>query len=457
MVWDVNQIVVLFQTTLCVLSATLVQEFLDELSWREMYAAYPLLAFNALLSHLKMVTQSPGNTEGVVKYLTTISHNPFADWSETKQALRNPSVIFPPALRYRLQSRDLAKFPETSSPRVPRLPEKAKVGRPKLPQIGTSPYYRNNYLSCPKTLVLQTYYYGSAPSKKFAVPGKFPENLKCPSCCRLLRKNSEVVPHLRSHDPSRYKRTPDDHFCKVCLAEVLPNQMETHLKGHQEVPGGCGICNLPFYKHEDLVIHMWDLHHAREAPYKCELCHFSTSFHYSLLEHFAEEHESSSVVICPVCLATFDCSSRRILVSLMYHLQAHVSKGKNAVKCLCCVLSFPSKTAFHRHLVDHLSHDLANWVPYVLPEGEIAVSMGSPPNSLNPLRVTLEASRLPETRKRPIDFHPGQSVKRPKVTVTEPEVLDDHVMVAKYLITVPSTTANCSECGEDIHKSGHFV
>lgn len=47
----------MFQNTLCVLSKSLIQQFLDELSWRETWGHTPALTFDNITNHLVQMTK----------------------------------------------------------------------------------------------------------------------------------------------------------------------------------------------------------------------------------------------------------------------------------------------------------------------------------------------------------------------------------------------------------------
>ena len=46
-----------FQSTLCVLSKSLIQQFLDELSWREIWGTTSVAAFDNIIHHLVQMTK----------------------------------------------------------------------------------------------------------------------------------------------------------------------------------------------------------------------------------------------------------------------------------------------------------------------------------------------------------------------------------------------------------------
>lgn len=69
----------MFQNTLSLLSRPIIQQFLDELVWREWYGVSPGKAFENLVQHI--AEQSLVNAEPLVVRLNKVSANPFKNWS----------------------------------------------------------------------------------------------------------------------------------------------------------------------------------------------------------------------------------------------------------------------------------------------------------------------------------------------------------------------------------------
>ncbi|XP_055923389.1 uncharacterized protein LOC129953886 isoform X2 [Eupeodes corollae] len=70
----------MFQNTLSLLSRQMIQQFLDELVWREQFGTYALQAFNNITSHLAEQTRmNTGDT--LTQRLYQVATNPFKDWS----------------------------------------------------------------------------------------------------------------------------------------------------------------------------------------------------------------------------------------------------------------------------------------------------------------------------------------------------------------------------------------
>ena len=81
----------MFQNTLSNLSTPVIQQFLDELTFREMFGHYPLACFDALLQRISAQTQAAALREDTMElWLNRIAANPFADWRYSER----PEVRF---------------------------------------------------------------------------------------------------------------------------------------------------------------------------------------------------------------------------------------------------------------------------------------------------------------------------------------------------------------------------
>ena len=101
-------------------------------------------------------------------------------------------------------------------------------------------------------------------------------------------------------------------------------------------------------------------------PYRCRVCHFKTSAHSQLIEHFYENHKTTSHLLCPLCLDTFDTkgdnqSKGQNTGHLQYlqHLRYHLSIPVNSRhRCKRCVLTFHEYDELRYHVrTDHNSSD----------------------------------------------------------------------------------------------------
>ena len=79
----------MFQNTLSNLSTPVIQQFLDELTFRELFGTMPLAAFDGMLKRITGQTAATAGMEDTMKrWLAEVAANPFADWrySRAEQA-----------------------------------------------------------------------------------------------------------------------------------------------------------------------------------------------------------------------------------------------------------------------------------------------------------------------------------------------------------------------------------
>lgn len=82
----------MFQNTLSLLSRQIIQQFLDELVWREWYGTTPGQAFDNIVSHISEQTRiDAGDT--LVQRLNKVASNPFKNWSLLSYKVPTPPAI----------------------------------------------------------------------------------------------------------------------------------------------------------------------------------------------------------------------------------------------------------------------------------------------------------------------------------------------------------------------------
>lgn len=77
----------MFQNTLSLLSRQIIQQFLDELVWREQYGTSPGQAFDNIVTHIAEQTKAEAK-ESFTSRLTKVSANPYRQWVATKSTKR---------------------------------------------------------------------------------------------------------------------------------------------------------------------------------------------------------------------------------------------------------------------------------------------------------------------------------------------------------------------------------
>lgn len=113
----------MFQNTLSLLSRQIIQQFLDELVWREWYGTSPGLAFDNIVLHLAEQTRLD-TKDNLVFRLNKISSNPFKNW---RYANFKPSKTVP------------SLWVETPPKEAPRRGRRRKESPPPSPAVSPSP------------------------------------------------------------------------------------------------------------------------------------------------------------------------------------------------------------------------------------------------------------------------------------------------------------------------------
>lgn len=81
----------MFQNTLSLLSRQIIQQFLDELVWRECYGTTPGKTFDNIVSHISEQTR-PNARESLISRLAKVSHTVDTRLTQVRQLLRLPPV-----------------------------------------------------------------------------------------------------------------------------------------------------------------------------------------------------------------------------------------------------------------------------------------------------------------------------------------------------------------------------
>ena len=78
----------MFQNTLSNLSTPVIQQFLDELTFRELFGNHPLGCFNNIVQRISNLTSSLASKEStMISHLVEVSKDPFLDWRFSEKSL----------------------------------------------------------------------------------------------------------------------------------------------------------------------------------------------------------------------------------------------------------------------------------------------------------------------------------------------------------------------------------
>ncbi|RZC37349.1 uncharacterized protein BDFB_009267, partial [Asbolus verrucosus] len=329
----------MFQNTLSLLSRQIIQQFLDELVWREWYGTTVLQCFDNMVQHLSEQTRFDSGQSLIVR-LNKVSSNPFKNWSIPIAGSGPPKVTEQPTpKRYSRQRK-----PTTPQPPVTVTQEVVR------PTKSTSP-------DVPEQLVpLENYYYGTInPFQN--TKNKVTINIKCPFCKLTFNTNISLMNHLFKH---AHNVSNDVQLCKYCLTIVptgndLLKHIGTSHPDETKFDNGfvCLICEAHFRNPFILGKHMSKEHCPSELPYMCGTCSFRCSNHKQAVDHFYQQHDHGTTIQCPFCLksTTIFSGGRNISQNMNYfiqHLQKH-QKKQLAKRCGRCTLWFIQKEFLKDH------------------------------------------------------------------------------------------------------------
>lgn len=411
----------MFQNTLALLSRQIIQQFLDELVWREWYGTSAALAFDNLATHVSEQTRADTGNSLIVR-LNRVAANPFKNW-----AVRMPGAPRVKAAAH-LQEQTAASLPDKRPARQRKVPQKslsppppAEREREREVTEPTKKEKAKQQVELPEQMVpLEHYYYGSIAGRTNI--DSISVNIKCVMCKLQFTNNIQLMAHLFSH-----AHNSGHAQCKYCLAGVSTEDgLEKHVQLNHPATTKCGsqfaciICEFKFATTYALGKHMSLEHLPSELPYMCGTCTFRCSSHKQAIDHFYDKHDGANTIQCPFCLksTTIASSGRMITQNLNFflqHLQKHQKKSV-AKKCNKCALWFVQKDA----LKDH--------------------------------------AKMHETQRRKAGFQPwrldAQSINVPKSSNEEP-IEEEDVDLSKLLIHV-ANNLRCKECGVQISSGGHF-
>ncbi|XP_046649448.1 uncharacterized protein LOC124340801 isoform X2 [Daphnia pulicaria] len=458
-----------FQNTLSLLSTATIQQFLDELVWREINGQSSSDAFHNIIRDISAQARAETGMP-LVKRLPIVSVDPFKDWSITQN---KPNQTSP---------NEATSTVALKRPMVSTIKESASTsGASNAKEMRTVSYYAT---------MLDL-------SKGVAIPD--PEDsemtrphLQCQhsECKTVTHTNLEMMAHLRQHLVKDAVTDGDDwtEHCSYCLDTLATaSQKKAHEENHhlflstfksqmsREDTASvkdlvCLICHEKFAQFRQLEQHLEKTHVYCEMPYRCRVCHFQTSAHSQLINHFYENHKNSLHLLCPLCLDTFDTKGDNEAkafdtghMQYLQHLKNHLPLT-NGHPCKRCVLTFQEYDQLLYHVrTDHLSaitnihvrpfsYTIIKPVGTVGGKNQVVVysnssNTGSPnlasSSSPNSVAGTGMKASL-KTYSKEVQEIPNTSVARrlPNVTLTE------EMLLAANL---------CIECKEPLKKKNHFT
>ncbi|XP_070515925.1 uncharacterized protein Row isoform X3 [Cardiocondyla obscurior] len=442
----------MFQNTLSLLSRQMIQQFLDELIWREIYGATPERAFDNIIRHIAEQTKLDSN-DSLLDRLSKIAANPFQNWSYSDPA--NKVVTLPK----KVPLIDLLSVQKTSETKSVRRGKKrnhsittteCEIKRALIdPKNSKEKEKDDKSEKEPKELIqLQELYYATMEGDKNLIikEPKVSLYFKCFLCTAVMKSNVEVMEHMVNHVPPQVPGQSELSVCRYCCTalssqhQMLTHVSETHSNfGHcDSVMVVCAICEEKFGKSKALIDHLSLMHYPSEMPYQCETCGYRTSSHKDVIDHYYKIHERGEGLQCPYCLKVMQFINEgnpnaSHVYAYLSHMQRHVvrrDQGKGN-KCSRCCLWFNQKsslTIHQRQLHNSVSNSKA--VPY---------SAGN--NGIMVVKTIPEAKRFCVDSPLP-ELPPDDKIQK---WDTGP-------------ITVNTSTRylSCQECEEDIDEDEHY-
>nr|XP_012142642.1 PREDICTED: uncharacterized protein LOC100881864 isoform X4 [Megachile rotundata] len=461
----------MFQNTLSLLNRQMIQQFLDELVWRELYGTTAARAFDNIIAHIAEQTKIDSN-ECLLDRLTKIAANPFQNWSYTNVNLppltplitlnadetQSNSEIFIQSTVNAKQPQEALSFAQatrTGSRRGRKRniatisPDRESKKQQIFDSKGTGKdKEKENEGNKNDQIQLQEFYYATMEGDKSLLLNEHKYSLyfKCFLCASTMRSNTDVMEHTIGHVPPQVPGQSDSPVCRYCCtAFSSQHQMTTHVTeahsnfGHSDSDMVvCAICEQKFGNSGLLISHLSSMHYPSEMPYRCETCGYRTSSHKDAIDHFYRVHEKGEDLQCPYCLKVIRFvkegnPSVASVYEFLSHMQRHVIRREQGRgnKCSRCCLWFNQKSRLKIHQRE--LHDCVSGskvIPYSSSNSGIMIS-----------------KQRPQNRRFDIDS-----------PITE---LPDDEKAEKWIdgpitVNVPFENLSCQECEEDIDEPDHY-
>ncbi|XP_073985285.1 zinc finger domain-containing protein relative of woc isoform X4 [Rhodnius prolixus] len=349
----------MFQNTLSLLSRQIIQQFLDELVWRETYGPIPSRAFDSIIQHISEQTRIESGGS-LMHRLARIAANPLKNWKYERWATNCKTPL--------LNSSGKPKEPGAPVEDHASQLEQALLNCTTIlstPNASSANTLQNNQAQALEAamIALEPYYYGTLAGNPKLVNEKFSHGyFKCIMCKDEFKQIMKFTDHLIAHAFNKRVRDNADtkELCKLCL-KICPKTNNQNLNTHRmQVHSDrltcrtlCKICSV---KHKDaasLQSHMISSHCELDMPYHCEICKYRTSILDSIHQHFITAHGKGTRGYCPYCLKVmqFAKPDGTALESEQLRFVLHIQKHQLTVnrKCEKCLLNFTNRSILKEH------------------------------------------------------------------------------------------------------------
>ncbi|CAH2239019.1 jg23581 [Pararge aegeria aegeria] len=347
----------MFQNTLSLLSRQIIQQFLDELVWREKFGISPGQAFDNIVSHIAEQTKLDAKDPITIR-LNKIASNPFKSWkfpskksSKTEEApepevrgkrsrkKKDPSPAPPPPPKKRKKEKT-TYLDEDDDEEVPLALRRTKIKQEKTkvekdPEPPAAPRGRRKIVRSyvdddlddiplknikkeikpEETVSLERFYYGQTKEND---EDNVAIAVLCPICDVEFNESLLLMEHIFKHlVPPPAGATEDAPQCRYCLVRFATEaELTTHLNGTHPIGTkapdlftyACLICEvIPIYEDGDeltsnvlLYVDHLKQHQDKELEVKCNRCVLKFVHLGQLKEHQIRDHNSVEDAI-PLC------------------------------------------------------------------------------------------------------------------------------------------------------------
>ena len=153
----------MFQNTLSNLTTPIIQQFLDELTFRELYGSFPLKCFDKIIQKISSQTAiSAAKDETVLYRLRMIAANPFIDWSSSDGSKKTPTISS--LVQSRPSSRSGSRNSERKSP---------SPGDKRASSVETEDSFAKKLKTANDVVSLENYYYSTLPGEPSVLSSEF--------------------------------------------------------------------------------------------------------------------------------------------------------------------------------------------------------------------------------------------------------------------------------------------
>ncbi|XP_073811132.1 zinc finger domain-containing protein relative of woc [Musca autumnalis] len=312
----------MFQNTLSLLSRQMIQQFLDELVWREQFGTYALQAFNNITTHIAEQTRINCN-ESLTQRLYHVATNPFKDWSVLPaNAKEIPANTTPKRLKKPINEADYVNNEKVNI---------KNIKKEKEDDVSAS-------TSAAKKANGKKDEYKKSGSSKTATPTS-----KGGTSVAGTKKDSTAIGKKPSIDSGKpMKKEKEDDELKG-LEEMYYGILEGHEKYYEEFP------LKPVTKMEEGTMNLYATH------VECPICDTATTFDSNeklqthLVSHLNIDGKNHNLQ-CLFCLEKMDSESVLAKHNSIMHPEETKSSNSASYRCLICFNRFNSLNFLTSHL-----------------------------------------------------------------------------------------------------------